>query len=395
VLQDAASDAGLTERFLREIRVHASLEHPNIAALRTALRVEDRIVMIVELVDGASLAEVLRRGPIEPRAAVNYAVQVLSALAYAHSRGVVHRDIKPANIILATSGIVKVTDFGIARKQGARRGTLTGMASGSIYYMSPEQITGKESDPRSDVYSLGVSLYEMVTGVLPSRGENEYAIMHAHLTQEPTPPSQLAPSIRAELSAMIMKAIAKAPEDRFQSAEAFLSSLRTLSELEPAAFTSRTTATANSRPSVQLDSEQVARIQSNLVRIVGPIARQMASNALRKATSLEELCRLLADGVPDPQEQHGFLRACMETLPSPPPVTSGAGTLSAKTAPALNAAQLEDARRKLAHFIGPLAGIVVDRAARKARTVQELYPLLAAEIPSDRDRASFLASVAP
>ncbi len=126
VLPDLDENPGLADRFLREIKVHASLQHPNIAALRTALRIEGRLVMILELVEGVSLEEMLRSGPMEIPQAVGCVVQVLSALAFAHERGVIHRDIKPANILIATAGAVKLTDFGIARSTSGARLTGTG-----------------------------------------------------------------------------------------------------------------------------------------------------------------------------------------------------------------------------------------------------------------------------
>src|ERR1044071_6235017 len=136
LLPDLAGAPELADRFLREIKVHASLEHPNIAAVRTALRVGDQFAMVMELVEGRDLDERLREGPIEPRAAIDIVDQVLSALAFAHARGVIHRDIKPANIIVTPGGLVKLTDFGIAHTAGDRRITATGIALGSMFYMS-------------------------------------------------------------------------------------------------------------------------------------------------------------------------------------------------------------------------------------------------------------------
>lgn len=392
VLPDAASDAGLAERFLREIKVHATLEHTNIAAMRTALRVEDRIVMIMELVEGASLADVLRNGPLDVRTAVSFASQVLSALSYAHSRGVVHRDVKPANIIVMPSGTVKVTDFGIARAGGSERLTMTGMALGSLYYMSPEQINGAAPDARSDIYSLGVTLYEMVTGIHPIRGENEYAIMHAHMTQAPAPPTQLVPALPEAVSAAILRAMAKSPAQRFQSAEEFRAALRSPGEdtQKPMPVSISAVAIPALAPApANLDPEQVTRIETYLVRAVGPIAKHLVSQAVRRAASIEELCRVLAEQLPDARERDTFMRSCTKGI-TDSHSTTGAGTGQAR----LTAERLDEARRKLAPFVGPLAKVLVDRAARKAHTPQEFYAALASEIPSERDRAVFLSSVA-
>ena len=389
VLPNAASDAGLAERFLREIRVHASLEHPNIAAMRTALRLEERIVMIMELVEGSSLAAVLKRGPLPAGMAMSYAGQVLSGLIYAHSRGVVHRDIKPANIIVMPSGVVKVTDFGIARAAKGERLTMTGMALGSLYYMSPEQVRGASPDARSDIYSLGVTLYEMLTGTPPLRGENEYAIMHAHLTEQPIPPSRLVTSLPAGLSDVVLKAMAKAPEERFQSAEEFLHVLCGAGEPVPRPVAPPASpGAAGVTPPAGLDPGEVTRVESCLARAVGPIARHLVSQASRRAATIEELCRILADQVPDAREREVFLRSCTKSG------TTGPATISGRT-PTGNLSDdvLAEATRKLAKCIGPLAKVLVDRTARKAHTAEELYSMLAREIPSDRERAWFLSSV--
>lgn len=391
VLPNAPSDSRLAERFLREIKVHASLEHPNIAAMRTAVRVQDQIVMIMELVEGASLAALLLQRRLELAASLSYAGQVLSALGYAHGCGVVHRDIKPANIIVMPNGTVKVTDFGIARAGGSERLTMTGMALGSLYYMSPEQINGLPLDARSDIYSLGVTLYEMATGVQPFRGENEYLIMRGHMKAEPTHPAQLVPTLPIELSAAILRALAKSPEQRFQSAEEFAAALPPPGELSrksvpvpipPIAVPE--TAHAQSA----LDPEQVKQIEAHLVRAIGPIARHLISQASRRATTIEQLCRVLAEQVPDARERETFLRSCTKSITGPRKTTG-----ARNEAERFGEEKLDEARRKLAPFVGPLAKVLVDRAARKARTAQELYTLLAAEIPSDRDRASFLSSI--
>ena len=226
ILANLSSQKDLADRFLREIKVLASLNHPNIASLRTALTIDNRLVMIMEYVDGSTLASHLERGPIPAADAVNYTAQILAALSYAHGLGVIHRDIKPANMILTPAGIVKLMDFGIARPTNDTSMTMTGTALGSLNYMSPEQVKGEQVDPRSDLYSLGVSLYEMVTGQLPFRGHSNYSVMSAHLQETPEPPLTVRPDLPKGLNDIILMSMSKDPKDRFQSADAFRNALK-------------------------------------------------------------------------------------------------------------------------------------------------------------------------
>jgi len=225
LLPNLEGDSGLADRFLNEIKVQATLDHPNIAKLHTAMKINNQLVMVMEFVDGTSLSTILLRGPLPPSAAAGYAAQVLDALAYAHARGVIHRDIKPANLMLAADGHIKLMDFGIARVQADKRLTQTGSTVGSLFYMSPEQIKGSDPDGRSDLYSLGITMYEMVTGRRPFGGDSDFQIMSAHLQQAPMAPIEVIPGIPSGLSDIILMAIEKDPVARFQTAEAFRGAL--------------------------------------------------------------------------------------------------------------------------------------------------------------------------
>jgi serine/threonine protein kinase len=226
LLADLEHAPELADRFMREIKVHASLEHPNIAALRTAMRVENQLLMVMELVDGVTLQQKLQPGPLPAASAVDYIMQVLSALEYAHGRGVVHRDVKPANMMLTSAGVVKLLDFGIAKATSDHGLTMTGTTLGSLYYMSPEQIQGVATlDGRTDLYSVGVSLYELVTGKRPFDGDSQYAIMAAHLERNPPPPVEVDPRLPQALSDVILMSVARSPDARFQSAAAFRNAL--------------------------------------------------------------------------------------------------------------------------------------------------------------------------
>jgi serine/threonine-protein kinase len=231
LLPDLEQQPELADRFMREIKVQASLQHPNIAALHTALRVDNQLLMLMELVDGITLDQRLQQGPVPLRDAVDYIGQVLGALGYAHQHGVIHRDIKPANMMLTPKGTMKLMDFGIAKGAADRKLTMTGTTMGSLYYMSPEQIKGMANlDARSDLYSVGVSLYELVTGKKPFDGDSQFAIMAAHLEKVPVPPITLDTNLPALLNDVILMSIAKDPEQRFQSAQAFGAALGSVRE---------------------------------------------------------------------------------------------------------------------------------------------------------------------
>jgi len=226
LLPDLERDPDLANRFMREIKVQASLVHPNIAALHTAFHLNNQLLMLMEYVEGVTLEKGMESGPVPIDQAVDYIAQVLSALSYAHGRGVVHRDIKPANMMITPGGVVKLMDFGIAKMTADRKLTQTGSTLGSLYYMSPEQIKGAlDLDPRSDLYSLGVSLYELVTGARPFQGDSEYSIMAAHLQTNPQPPIQVSPHLPPALNEIILLALEKDPAKRFQTADAFRSAL--------------------------------------------------------------------------------------------------------------------------------------------------------------------------
>ncbi len=225
LLPDLAEDPELADRFIREIKVLASLNHPNIAGLRTAFRLENQLLMVMEFVEGTTLDERTKAGPIPLEDSISYIMQALSALGYAHKRGVIHRDIKPANMMLTPDNVIKLMDFGIAKSKSDKKLTQTGTTMGSLFYMSAEQVQGNELDGRSDLYSVGVSLYELVTGSRPFQGKSDFDIMIAQLQQVPLPPIQMMPDLPKPLNDIIMISLEKDPAKRFQSAEAFSAAL--------------------------------------------------------------------------------------------------------------------------------------------------------------------------
>jgi eukaryotic-like serine/threonine-protein kinase len=215
------------KRFYQEARAAGSLNHPNIVTIHDVGKAGDVVFMAMEYIEGVELRTLIGEGqPLRVPQAVSIAAQVAEGLAYAHQRGVVHRDIKPANIMVVAQGPVKITDFGIARMRGARDLTQTGMLLGSPKYMSPEQVIGKRADHRSDIFSLGVILYEMLCGVAPFNGENVTALMYQIVNFVPPAPSGVNAQVPELLDYIVAKMIAKPLEERYAEAADLARDLR-------------------------------------------------------------------------------------------------------------------------------------------------------------------------
>jgi serine/threonine-protein kinase len=214
--------SAIVERFRAEAVTLAKLHHPNIATLFNLLREEGEMMMVMEFVRGQTLDNLLEQlGTIAPGTAVAWCCQVLDAMHYAHRKGVVHRDIKPANLMITDEGLIKVTDFGIARVLGERRKTRTGHIIGTITYMSPEQIRGQDVDARADLYSLGAVLFELLTGRPPFTADNEFSVMNAHINTPAPLVRDLGVDVPDWLDAAMQRALAKGPLERFQTATDF------------------------------------------------------------------------------------------------------------------------------------------------------------------------------
>ncbi|HVO43685.1 MAG TPA: protein kinase, partial [Aggregatilineales bacterium] len=216
---DIAGDPGFVERFEREAQVIAALEHPHILPIIDYGTVEDIHYLVMRYLDGGSLDQRMRRQALSLDECATLLNQVASALDYAHRRGVVHRDIKPNNIMLDGEGNAYLTDFGIARiVQSDHKLTATGSVMGTPAYMSPEQGMGRPVDARSDIYTLGVVLYEMVLNQLPFKADTSAALIFQHVYERPTPPKQINPALPDAVSDVLERALAKNPDDRYQSA---------------------------------------------------------------------------------------------------------------------------------------------------------------------------------
>ncbi len=214
-----SQDEQFVERFRREAKNVAGLSHPNIVSIYDRGEAEGTYYIAMEYLEGRTLKELLvQRGPTPLAVAIDYARQILAAVGFAHRNGIVHRDIKPHNVVVAPDGRLKVTDFGIARS-GTSQMTETGSIIGTAQYLSPEQAKGAPVTPASDIYSVGIVLYEMLTGSVPFTGDTPLEIAMKHLSAIPEPPSEHRAEVPHELDSIVLRALAKDPADRYQSAE--------------------------------------------------------------------------------------------------------------------------------------------------------------------------------
>src|SRR5438874_750291 len=221
-----AGDDQFIERFRREAKNAAGLSHPNIVSIYDRGEAEGTYYIAMEYLDGRSLKElIVARGPAPVPVAIDYARQILTAIRFAHRHGIVHRDIKPHNVLVDAEGRLKVTDFGIARA-GTSQMTEAGSIIGTAQYLSPEQAKGAPVDQTSDLYSVGVVLYELLTGVVPFSGDTPVEIAMKHLSTVPAPPSAKRADVPRDLDLVVMRALAKDPSERYQSAEEMDADLR-------------------------------------------------------------------------------------------------------------------------------------------------------------------------
>jgi serine/threonine protein kinase len=436
-----SQQADLISRFKNEAQAAGRLNHPNIVMVYDYGEDADSAYIAMEFVEGTPLNTLMT--PDKPTALARVTAwmgDLLLALEYAHSRGVVHRDIKPANLLITSSAQVKVSDFGIARIESSTL-TQTGSMIGTPSYMSPEQFRGETADGRSDVFSTGVLLYQLLTGVRPFVGSSS-TVMHQILNEHPAPPSRLLPTLGTAFDAIIARALAKAPQERFQSARAFLDAVNRIGQgLAPDAAqqddNDRTVLAAGLRPSAASHGpvtgsgmssggdtgtlapwkvEAFPELESMLSRQIGPMAKFLLKKVATKADGIEELGELLMPHIPSDlgrvQFQQGVAQLKKKLDASgtgsgaaaPPSTLAGVSGATGLAAPAsiiggrsairvpvaYDDAWAETITQRLTVIIGPIARVVAKRAARQTGDRIEFLQLLAAHIDSAADRTRFL-----
>src|SRR5688572_3067395 len=405
-VEDGRADSILA-RFKNEAQAAGRLSHPGIVAIFEYGEDQGVAHIAMEYIEGNSLREYLSRGTrFAERDVVSIMAQLLDALSYAHEQGVWHRDIKPANLIVMRSGKLKIADFGIARIDSSNL-THIGAVMGTPGYMAPEQYTGAQVDWRVDIFSAGVVMYELLTGVKAFSGTLE-TIGYKVCNEQPPAPSKVAvePAAPAAYDAIVARAIAKRPIERFPSASEFRAVLleaydapvsaalseETLITEAPspvASATGRTTA-----PPTGWDPALLGEIEGHLARIVGPVAKVLVRRTGRGTLDVDELYARIANELGSEAERKAFLatRSALRALPSAPAPrrSTQPGTRPPASADApLSADKVEAAQRKLAFYIGPIAKVMAKRAATPNESSMQFYLLLAVNL-SGGDRERFL-----
>ncbi len=323
LLPDQMGTPEMAERFRREVQLLATLNHVNIAALHNAFYYDSQLVMVMELIHGETLRNRSMRVATPLAKAMSYAHQILSALAVAHRAGIVHRDIKPSNVMVTEQDVIKLLDFGIAISGGSADLTNPGFLVGSLNYMSPEQVSGGKATARSDIYSVGVTLYELMTGELPITGATNYEIMTGHLQRVPVPPIELNAVVPRAVSDAIMRALAKDPQERFATAEAFALALEspTAGRVAPLPDALTSPVVHTTRPitasgilqkppsSRSLQPLSLDELTRRLAEHIGPVAKFIVKKLAAECTDLDQLYSKAAQQIPSEAGRQKFLQS--------------------------------------------------------------------------------------
>ncbi len=442
-LLDGLQEADIVARFRNEAQASGRLVHPNIVAVYDFGAYADTTYIAMEYVDGTPLnAFLVKDVPMDLAASITCITQLLRALDYAHARGVVHRDIKPANILITGDAQVKITDFGIAKIESSTL-TQVGAVIGTPSYMSPEQFKGETVDGRSDLFAVGIVLYQMLTGVRPFSGPAS-TVMHQIIHEMPPRPSERQPALHPAFDGILAKAMAKRIEDRYPSAQAFLDALNAaymqqtggvpltdednertvLAFQRPAvpepARPAHPTGASQSMPATGSASSLTSApewlhglapdLQTALSTQIGPVAKLVLKNAARDAVDLDDLCnRLLPhigsnagrtqfqDSIREIKKKHGL--STLATMSgrsqtgAPKTTTQLTQMTGMPTLLQLSPELMEAAQMKLAVYVGPIAKVLAKRASKMTGNADEFYRLLAENLPDPQERARFLKDV--
>ena len=410
-LLEAGEMQEASARFKREAQAGGRLQHPAIIGVYEYGDVGDMAFIVMEYCDGRELKRMLADGvKFELIEIFEIMKQLLGALDYSHKQGVVHRDIKPANLMITPGPKLKVMDFGIARIESSSL-TQVGTVVGTPTHMSPEQLMGLTADGRADLWSSGVILYELLTGVSPFLADSPATVMHKVLQREPDPPSALNPALPQGFDGVIARALAKKADERFQTAREFQSALLQALQGKVVGATAmrtqqRAAADTQARKNALLaiDPATLAEIERSLSRHIGPLAKLLIQRTQAQAQSVGQFFRTLAEQIPDSDEQKAFLRK-MDTVKANLAQAPAAGPSApvektaisppppAQTQAAFTPEVLAIAEKRLASYVGPLARVFIKQAASQSGNIKELYRQLADHIDEEDERRAFLESL--
>ena len=413
ILSGVSDRDNLLKRFSTEARSAGRCVHSNIVTVFDYVEQDDTPYIVMEFVDAGTLENVINSGTMLPlRQIGEIMVQLVSALEHAHSKGIIHRDVKPANILCPTATSIKVTDFGVARFDATNLTNSTGLgAIGTPNYMSPEQFLGRPVDGRSDLYAAGVILFEMLTGAKPFVARDLPELMRKLLNDKPPRLSTLRPGRWRDLDAVVQRALARNPGDRFQTGGEFIDALNIAIEAEGSDNQPSLDLTAISLApktkispaqsrlpqnsgidhsktmSVRLTSETLGAMELALARFIGPIARVVLKKASEEATDPETLLSSLSAQIPVESEARYFRQLAERTIGA----DTGIGRLQLDAM--ISNADADAAHVALLPIIGPIARVLVKRIAQKAMGHEDYYQMLAEYIPDEAQRITFLANM--
>ncbi|MBK9090048.1 MAG: serine/threonine protein kinase [Holophagales bacterium] len=440
-----SEDEFYVQRFLKEARAAARLNHPGIVQIYDFGQVGPHWYLAMELVEGRSLAHFLKTwGRFSEQNAIVLARQTLAALGVAHAAGIVHRDIKPDNVILGKKGVVKLVDLGLAKRIDDPGASSTGFAAGTPYYISPEQIEGRaDVDGRADLYSLGATLFQLVTGQVPFPGSSSAVIMSRHLNERAPDPRTFTPELSEGFCAAVLRLLARERDRRPRNAGeaerefAALQAGGAPSAAASAPVTAASTAAQDPAGSAfetavsnalaapaAWDAEVYRRVEEKLAARVGPMARLLVRKVARESVDFGDLCRRLAEQIPDETARPAFLKevltgpassrpsgpgsgaggareagrageAGVPSTPAPGPTPRSSGSGSSSGPGLFPPALLAAAEQRLAAEIGPLARVLVKQEAKRQPTWSALVEALSTQVPDEAGRRRLREALAP
>jgi serine/threonine-protein kinase len=398
---DRRMAAHITARFRNEAMAAGRLQHPGIVSVYEFGEDLGSSFIAMEYAPGEDLEEYGRKyAPVGLPELAGLMTQLLDALQYAHSSGVVHRDIKPSNLILTADGRLKITDFGIARIATSKL-TQTGAAMGTPMYMAPEQYTGAGVDHRADLFSAGVLFYELLTGQRPFEGDSIQEVAYKICHADPVRPTQHDPFLPPAIDACVMKALAKDKSSRYATAQEFARAIADAIASGQFFSTAARSATVFSWP-----AEAAKALASVLLPAVGPLAGALVRRSLARTHDRNELLEALRRGAGDQADNPTLLRNLRAALdgslgvggpltktPQPIAPTPPSGHPASPPSRGLTPDDLERATQALVGSVGPIAKVLVKKAAAQARDFQDLCVRLSEHLASDQERAQFLQKV--